>query len=160
MAEAVLVMTILGIIATIMITTLKPAEFKDKALKVMADKVLGEIDNATTLILLNDSKDGTMENLIAVDGTIFGVTNNASGTRGEKSEQLAKLYKKYHATTRKECKDSNCPCYREEDSSGNQNFSYLYLKDGACVTVGLLEKNRSSCPTDLFVFPGEDWDIV
>ena len=30
MAEAVLVMTILGIIATIMITTMKPAKFKEK----------------------------------------------------------------------------------------------------------------------------------
>ena len=52
MAEAILVMTILGIIATIMITTLKPAEFKDKGLKILAKKVLSEIDTATTQILI------------------------------------------------------------------------------------------------------------
>ena len=45
MAEAILVMTILGIIATIMISTLKPAEFKDKALNIMAKKVLSEIQD-------------------------------------------------------------------------------------------------------------------
>ena len=55
MAEAILVMTILGIIATIMISTLKPAEFKEKGLAVLAKKVLSEIDTATTQILLNNS---------------------------------------------------------------------------------------------------------
>ena len=52
MAEAILVMTILGIIATIMITTLKPAEYKDKGLAIMARKVLSEIDTATTQMLI------------------------------------------------------------------------------------------------------------
>ena len=55
MAEAILVMTILGIIATIMITTLKPAEYKDKGLAIMARKVLSEIDTATTQMLINNS---------------------------------------------------------------------------------------------------------
>lgn len=36
MAEAVLVMTILGIIATVMITTLKPAKFKEQGYEVLA----------------------------------------------------------------------------------------------------------------------------
>ena len=47
MAEAIIVMTILGIIATIMITNLKPAEFRDEALIVQAKKLLLEIDQAT-----------------------------------------------------------------------------------------------------------------
>ena len=38
MAEAIIVMTILGIIATIMITNLKPSEFRDKALLTQAKK--------------------------------------------------------------------------------------------------------------------------
>ncbi|MBQ4646680.1 MAG: hypothetical protein IJB79_04970, partial [Candidatus Gastranaerophilales bacterium] len=63
MAEAILVMTILGIIATIMITTLKPAEFKEKALKTLYKKVLSEIDTATTQILINNSREGDMNQL-------------------------------------------------------------------------------------------------
>ena len=64
MAEAILVMTILGIIATIMITTLKPAQFKDKGLEIMARKVLSEIDTAMTQILINDTAGGNVCNTI------------------------------------------------------------------------------------------------
>jgi type II secretory pathway pseudopilin PulG len=63
MAEAILVMTILGIIATIMISTLKPAEFKEQAMRTMAKKVLSEIDVATTQILMNNTADGTFDTL-------------------------------------------------------------------------------------------------
>ena len=55
MAEAILVMTILGIIATIMITTLKPAGYKEDALKILYKKVLSQLDTATTQILVNSS---------------------------------------------------------------------------------------------------------
>ena len=51
MAEAILVMTILGIIATIMITTLRPSEFQEKGLKILAKKVLSEVDTATSNVL-------------------------------------------------------------------------------------------------------------
>ena len=44
MAEAIIVMTILGIIATIMITNLKPTEFRDKGLEVLAKKIINQID--------------------------------------------------------------------------------------------------------------------
>ena len=64
MAEAILVMTILGIIATIMITTLKPAEFKKDSLEVLAKKVLSEIDTATTQVLVNNTKLGNFESLV------------------------------------------------------------------------------------------------
>ena len=154
MAEAVLVMTILGIIATIMITTLKPAEFKDKGLRVLADKVMGEIDNATTQILLNDSRDGTMWNLIAVDGTYFG--HEAGDTTMSNAPRIGALYKKYLATTRKECNDDNCPCWKI--STNKDRASYFYLKDGACMTL-ILATAKYSTEND-YVFPGEDYDTV
>ena len=37
MAEAILVMVILGIIATIMISTMRPVEFRDRGFKVLAN---------------------------------------------------------------------------------------------------------------------------
>ena len=62
MAEAILVMTILGIIATIMISTLKPAEFKEKSLRIMAKKVLSEIDVATSQIIMNNTAEKQKNN--------------------------------------------------------------------------------------------------
>ena len=53
MAEAVLVMTILGIIATVMITTIKPARFKEQGYKVLAKSVYASIDTAVTQILVD-----------------------------------------------------------------------------------------------------------
>ena len=78
MAEAILVMTILGVIAAVMITTLKPAEFKEKSLRVLAKKVLSEIDTATTQILSNDAKLGTMTSLALSDGVQFEFKGNAA----------------------------------------------------------------------------------
>ena len=63
MAEAILVMTILGIIATIMISTLKPAEFKEKGLKTLAKNVFSEIDSTMTQILVNDTKSNNLNSL-------------------------------------------------------------------------------------------------
>ena len=88
MAEAILVMTILGIIATIMISTLKPAEYKDKALAILAKKVLSEIDTATTQILINNSQNGKMTALyIPNSSNTFQFKDNC--------EYVAQLYKKY-----------------------------------------------------------------
>ena len=52
MAEAIIVMTILGIIATIMITNLKPSEFRDKALLTQAKKLLRVIGITLSIYLI------------------------------------------------------------------------------------------------------------
>ena len=142
MAEAVLVMTILGIIATIMITTLKPAEFKEKGLQVLAKKVMGEIDTATTQILLNNSSDGTMNNIYKPDtSTLFSISTGDT----TKSDDLGKLYKKYLTATRKACTNST-EC--GDCSSYNNKF---FLKDGVCIgiTTGVSASNVNTW------FPGE-----
>ena len=61
MAEVILVMTILGIIAAVMVTTLKPAEYKAKGLAVLAKKVMSQIDAATTQIIVNNTKMATLD---------------------------------------------------------------------------------------------------
>lgn len=137
MAEAILVMTILGIIATIMISTLKPAEFKEKGLSVMARKVLSEIDTATTQILLNNSSNGTMETLYeAGTSNIFNIAANAN-----ESAKLGNLYKVYLTAIRRET--ANTPC-------ANYNNAF-FLKDGACVGIitGVAADNVNTW------FPGE-----
>ena len=49
MAKTILVMTILGIIATVMITVMKPVQYKERALKIKTAKVINDIDRATEL---------------------------------------------------------------------------------------------------------------
>ena len=133
MAEAILVMTILGIIATIMITTLKPAEFKDKGLKIMAKKVLSEIDTATTQILINNSQNGTMSTLYnPSNSTIYQFKDNAHLT--------GVLYKKYLTATRQATNGTYC-------STGTNSF---FLKDGACMGIKSGNANYNTW------FPGEN----
>ena len=143
MAEAVLVMTILGIIATIMITTLKPAEFKEKGLAVLAKKVMGEIDTATTQILLNNSSDGTMANIYVPEtSNLFNLETEDATTA---STNLGKLYKKYLTATRKACtSDVECGACNDYKNS-------FFLKDGVCIgiTTGAPEQNVNTW------FPGE-----
>lgn len=144
MAEAVLVMTILGIIATIMITTLKPAEFKDKGLKVLAKKVMSEIDNATTQILLNDTADGTLDKLYEADTAEGESPATFSSATAGKASDMAKLYKKYLTTIRKSCDNSkDCGTCYDYDAK-------FFLKDGAC--VGLKSGAQEKAVT---IFPGE-----
>lgn len=142
MAEALIVMTMLGIIATIMLTTLKPAEFRDKGLRVAAKKILSEIDTATTQILINNTQDGTLTRVYKADSSDvlnLGETANSNTYSGE----FATLYKKYLTATREACNTSTCPC--------NSYTAKFYLKDGACVgiTTGAMTANTKT------IFPGE-----
>lgn len=135
MAEAILVMTILGIIATIMITSLKPAQYKDKGFSIMANKVLSEIDTTITQILVNDSKYGKLTNLI--DGNV-----SFSFAESDKSDNLKNLFKKYLTATRKDITGTYC--------ATDTTFSFA-LKDGAC--LGVKMGKVDAAPT---IFPGED----
>lgn len=131
-------MTILGIIATIMITTLKPAEYKDKGLAILAKKVLSEIDTATTQILINNSMDGTM-------GYLYLPNSSATFGFGGDSVNSAKLYKRYLTATRQVVSNSS--------HCKTNNSTAFYLKDGAC--VGILAGSpfhHMPAPT---IFPGE-----
>lgn len=146
MAEAILVMTILGIIATIMITTLKPADFKDKGMQVLAKKVLSEIDTATTQILINDSLDGTMKTLHLP---------NSSNTFefGKDCDSTLKLYKKYLTFLRK-------PYIKDPSSgwahSGSGSAVHIggYLKDGAWFGLFCMG-NQTGTEGSRTIFPGE-----
>ena len=133
MAEAILVMTVLGIIATIMITTLRPSEFQEKGLQILAKKVLSEVDTATSNVLFNDSADSTFDHLYK-DGSTDMFTVGGAGNI-DASTELTKLYKKYVVTTRK---------------AGAAN-NELNLKNGAYVLVMFQDVGG----TVDSIFPGE-----
>ena len=143
MAEAILVMTILGIIATIMITTLKPAQFKDKGLEIMARKVLSEIDTAITQILINDTQDGSLKKML--DSDYPGATYDFADPLDV--NVTTKILKKYLSATRQEVSNSSfCK---------TNNATAFYLKDGAC--IGLLTTNAEAVNTS---FPGETSEVL
>ena len=126
MAEAIIVMTILGIIATIMITNLKPAEFRDKGLKVLAKKTLMQLDTATQQIMINNTQNGKLTTIYAP-----GTTNQFSFSASANSADILALYKKYVVTTRKACTNTN-----DCGECANVSASFkAYLKDGACIGV-------------------------
>lgn len=145
MAEALIVMTMLGIIATIMLTTLKPAEFRDKGLLVAGKKILSEIDTATTQILINNTQTGTLSDVYIPETSTVMNLFTASTTN---SGHLGVLYKKYLTAVRAVCDATHdCPC-----SGYNNSF---YLKDGAC--VGITVGNVTNLKTRL---PGETEDYT
>lgn len=99
MAETLIIMIILGIIATILLATLKPADYKDKALEVLSKKILKEIDTVTTMILASNTKDGTFRTIInPTDNSSSNITSDE--TNAMKSLKL--LYKKHLTSLRKQ----------------------------------------------------------
>ena len=147
MAEAILVMTILGIIATIMISTLKPAEFKDKGLQILAKKVLSEIDSATTQILVNNSQNGKMSALyVPNSSTVFEFQDNC--------EYVTQLYKKYLTVTRKTYEDNTGNWINPSGKYGPSYDKSFYLKDGAWVGIRCVSGELGT------IFPGEKEKIL
>ena len=79
MAEALLTMVILGVIAAILIANLKPVKYRDEGFKVTVKKVYAELDDVVNTILVSCSSGMTLANVYndcaAKDGTathVFG----------------------------------------------------------------------------------------
>ena len=51
LAEAVLTMTILGVIAAVMVSSMKPAQYRKKGLTTKKQKLYSEIDQAANMII-------------------------------------------------------------------------------------------------------------
>ena len=96
----------------------------------MAKKVLSEIDVATTQILTNDSTDGSFYRLIE-PGTGNIVSCDTGGFVAADSYNcaggLAKLYKKYLTTLRKNSKIYPALC--------DEMSCAFVLKDGASINI-------------------------
>ena len=125
MAEAIMVMVILGIIATIMISTMKPTEFRDRGFAVLAKKVLGQIDSATTQIIFNNAWNSSMANLYNPTNASlqYSFSSNCTWTRD--------YYKKYLVGTRESVAGAWC----------KKGTTYMMLKDGSCLGFGAAAAN-------------------
>ena len=123
MAEAVLVMTILGIIATVMITTIKPARFKEQGYKVLAKSVYASIDTAVTQILVDKAPFNKLDQVYKSGSStdLF----NMHESNSSQNEEFIKLLKDYMATAR-----GNIP-----NVCNKTGYSSILLKNGACIGV-------------------------
>ena len=142
MAEALLVMIVMGVVGAIALTSLKPQNMKDEAMEALAQKMLADIDEATTAILLNNSPNGYVDNLYIPGSTTntFRFSSNCG--------YVAQLYKKYLTPIRKTY--TNPSGEKKWMNTGIVYSSYFYLKNGGFVSF--------SCAIDgeyTTFFPGE-----
>ena len=133
MAEAILVMVILGIIATIMISTMRPVQFRDKGLQVQAKKVVNQFEEATKQILVHHTRDESLEELVSLDGsTIFAF--------GEDWRLTRELYNKYLVISREPYDSSDTTDLFKEittkSSSAAASAPPFRLKDGSYIFLG------------------------
>ncbi len=118
MAEAILVMTILGIIAAVQMTVIKPAKFKERGYQVLAKTIYGEIDTAIMQVLTDRAPYNEMDKIYNTSKVLFG-TNTAS-----KEGDFIGVLKLYLATARKGTTNDFC-----------NTGTVMYLKNGACLGV-------------------------
>ena len=125
LAEVLIVLTILGIIATISMTTLKPVVFKQKGLLILAKTTIRQIDIALSMVISNDTQ---------------GLYKLSTLADGDTQENLANKLKKYLTVARKPKKS--------EFVVG----SSFVLKNG--VEIGIT-KSKSQLAAGTTCIPGE-----
>ena len=92
LAEAILTMTILGVLAATMVSNLKPAQYRKKALVTKAQKLYAEVDEATNLIVSECTQDLTLNSTYT--------SCSRTGTKGDlfttkKPSEMGELYAIY-----------------------------------------------------------------
>ena len=122
MAEAILTMVILGIIAAIMIANLKPVQYRDEGFKVTAKKVYSELDDVLNTILVSCSSDMTISKIYDDCKAKDGSSVHVFGTQ----ESDATLLKSYIRDIG-DC-DSDLP-------TGYTDKTKFKLKNGACIAL-------------------------
>ena len=96
LAEAVLTMTILGVLAATMVANLKPAQYRTKGLLTKAGKVYADIDQATNMII-SECTQG-----ISLATTYAGCTRTGTPVSmftGLTPTQMGALYERYMRMT-------------------------------------------------------------
>ena len=96
LAEAVLTMTILGVLAATMVANLKPAQYRTKGLVTKAQKVYEELDQATNMIISECTQS------ISLAQTYTGCTRtgtNPGSVFSKKPSEMGALYERYMRLT-------------------------------------------------------------
>ena len=122
MAEAILTMVILGVIAAIMIANLKPVQYRNEGFKVTAKKVYSELDDVINTILVSCSSDMTISKIYNDCDAKNGGSVHVFGTLASDATLL-----KSYIRDIGDC-DSSLP----EGYTASTKFK---LKNGACLAL-------------------------
>ncbi len=122
LAEAILTMTILGIIAATMVTTLKPSQYKQQGFDTLKKKIYAEIDGVTNTFTVECAQ--KMQTLSVYNDCDRSKTTHAFGTLDNV------IYANYMRGTTGAVSTDNgiCPALT--------NYTSLRLKNGACIYFG------------------------
>ena len=127
LAEAILTMTILGIIAAVMVTTLRPAQYKQQGLDTLKKKIYSELDGVMQTYIVECAKD-----LNAT--TIYDGCNRASSSThtfgADGKDDLSYIQSHYMKGTHKAKNTENKGCETIETEPS------LKLRNGACLYTG------------------------
>ncbi len=119
LAEAILTMTILGVIAATMVTTLKPQQYKAQAFKTLKEKAYITVDQATQSVLSDCTTASTL-------GNIHANCNRISGTHAFGTGENA-IYNLFLRGTTGAAATANGKC------SAQTGYSSLRLRNGICL---------------------------
>ena len=124
MAEAILTMVILGVIAAIMIANLKPAQYRNEGFKVTYKKVYAELDDVINTILVSCASGN---DLGYVYNDCAAKNGNSTHAFGEKDTDGTTLLPSYIRTL-----DGGCSATLPTSFSAVSKFK---MKNGACVAL-------------------------
>ncbi len=127
LAEAILTMTILGIIAAVMITTLKPQQYKGQGLLALKQRIYTELDDVTQTILVECCDKMSL-------ASIYGSnTTDCSRTQTTRAFDNYAAYK-YIRYMKGAKSTSSCPKVTVNSRTYYQAGG-IKLKNGACIWV-------------------------
>ena len=144
MAEAILTMTILGVIAAIMIATIKPVQYRNKGFKVKFQKIYADLQDTTNTVMIECSSNwdlATIYNICDSATTNGRTSTHAFGTQTNANELDA--YGRYikfrgdctvtankpSTSTCKKMMNDACMCFYK-DSSGQGFWVDVNDNDG------------------------------
>lgn len=124
MAEAILTMVILGVIAAIMIANLKPVQYRNEGFKVTYKKVYAELDDVINTILVSCASGN---DLGAVYNDCDAKNGSATHAFGENATDGTKLLPSYIRIL-----DGGCSVTPPNTFTSVSKFK---MKNGACVAL-------------------------
>ena len=126
MAEAILTMTILGVIAAIMIATIKPVQYRNKGFGVKFDKIYSDLQDVTQTVILECTSNWDLATIYnscktRTDYHVFGTQSNAN-----ELDAYGRYFKfkgncevstgKPTGTTCKKLMNEACMCFYKKDT--------------------------------------------
>ncbi len=123
LAEAILTMTILGIIAAVMITTLKPSQYKGQGYLALKQRIYTELDDVSQTILVECCNKMSF-------ASVYGQSTSCARTQAYYTFD-ANVVNKYSNYMRGTVNSASCP--KVTITADFNQAASIKLKNGACV---------------------------